>query len=118
MNFIKDTYAAGTTAVDIGAEATKNDFFGFTCVGNIVSNIVAAGFLVSGVIVFLYIVWGGFDYLSSGGDKGKIESGQKRITAAIIGLAIVASSWAIYQLVIYFFGINLDNLCTDNPIGN
>ena len=118
IKHISQAIATGTTTVDIGAEATKYDFFGFTCIGHLVSNLVAAGFLASGVIVFVFLVWGGIDYLSSGGDKTKIADAQKRITSAIIGLAIVASSWAIYQLIIYFFGINLDNLCTDNPIGN
>ncbi len=118
IKLISQVHAAGSTIVDIGSEANKNEFFGFTCIGHLVSNLVAAGFIASGVIVFAMLVWGGIDFLSSGGDKTKIADAQKRISAAVIGLAIVASSWAIYQLLIYFFGINLDNLCTENPIGN
>lgn len=113
--FVKTALAAESTTVDIGSQTSG--FFGYTCIGHLVSNLVAAAFLVSGIIVFVYLVWGGVDYLSSGGDKGKIESAQKRISAAIIGLAIVASSWAIYQILIVFFGINLNSLCTSNPIG-
>ena len=116
-SIIKNLYASTNTTVDIGSEATKGNFFGYTCIGHLVSNLVAAGFLVSGVIFFLYLVWGGMDYLSSGGDKGKIESGQKRISSALIGLAIVASSWAIYQLVLIFFGVDVDKICSANPVG-
>lgn len=120
MNFslISTVLAAETTNVNIGAEATKNGFFGYTCIGHLVSNIAAAGFIASGVAFFLILVMGGMNYLTSGGDKGKITESQQRITAGLIGLAIVASSYAIYTLVLTFFGINLDNLCTSNPIGN
>jgi len=40
------------------------------------------------------------------------------ISAALIGLAIVASSYAVYMIVLEFFGINLDALCTESPLGN
>lgn len=108
---------AADITVDIGAEATKNNFFGYTCIGHLVSNAVAAAFIVSGIAFFGLFVWGGVDWLMSGGDKGKIEQAQKRISAALIGLAIVASSYAVYTIVLTFFGINLDALCTDNPLG-
>lgn len=110
-------YAADDTLVDIGSEATKNGFFGYTCIGHLVSNIVSAGFTISGIAFFLIFVMGGVEYLTSGGDKGKTGQAQQRITAALIGLTIVASSWAIYQIVLTFFGINLDNLCTSSPLG-
>ncbi len=115
---IKSVYAAGTadTTVDIGSQTSG--FFGYTCIGHLVSNLVAAAFIVSGVAFFVIFVMGGVQYLTSGGDKGKTGEAQGRITAALIGLTIVASSWAIYKLVLYFFGINLDSLCTSNPIGN
>lgn len=117
MTKIISSVLADTTVVDIGTEATRDNFFGYTCIGNLVSNLVAAGFLVSGVIFFVYLVWGGIDYLNSGGDKGKIDGAQKRISSALIGLTIVASSWAIYQLVLVFFGIDVDKICSANPVG-
>lgn len=116
LSFVKPIYAASDTVVDIGSQTSG--FFGYTCIGHLVSNIAAAGFIAAGVMVFLYLVWGGVDYISSGGDKTKIADAQKRISSAVVGLAIVAASWAIYQVVIYFFGIDLNSLCTANPVGN
>jgi len=104
--------------LSIGEMATKNNFFGYTCIGHLVSNLVAAAFIVAGIAFFVYLVMGGIQWLTSGGDKGKIESSQKMISAALIGLAIVASSYAVYMIVLTFFGITLDALCTDNPLGN
>jgi hypothetical protein len=114
---VRLVHAADSGLVDIGTEATRNNFFGYTCIGHLVSNSVAAAFIFSGVAFFGFLVWGGVDWLVSGGDKAKVESAQKRISAALVGLAIVASSYAIYIIVLDFFGINLDALCTANPLG-
>jgi len=118
INFISQALAADDIELLIGKEATKNNFFGYTCIGHLVSNLVAAAFIVSGIAFFVYLVMGGVQWLTSGGDKAKIESSQKMISAALIGLAIVASSYAVYMIVLEFFGINLDALCTENPLGN
>lgn len=109
--------APSGNVVDIGGEVTKNNFFGFTCIGQLLSNGVSAAFIFSGIAFFAFLVWAGVDWLTSGGDKTKVESAQKRISSALIGLTIVASSYAVYMVVLDFFGINLDTLCTDNPLG-
>ncbi len=118
IKLISQVMAAGDIELPIGEMATKNNFFGYTCIGHLVSNLVSASFIISGIAFFIYLVWGGIEYLTSGGDKGKTESARNRITAALIGLAIVASSYAVYMIVLEFFGINLDALCTANPLGN
>jgi hypothetical protein len=104
--------------VDIGAEVTKGGFFGYTCIGNLVSNTVSVAFIVAAVAFFAFLVIGGMEWLTSSGDKTKIDTAQKRITNAVIGLAIVAASYAIYTLVLDFFGIDLSALCTANPVGS
>jgi hypothetical protein len=104
--------------VDIGTEVTKGGFFGYTCIGNLVSNTVSVAFIVAAVAFFAFLVIGGMEWLTSSGDKTKIDTAQKRITNAVIGLAIVAASYAIYTLVLDFFGIDLSALCTANPVGS
>lgn len=118
IKLISQVYAGENIVLPIGEEATKNNFFGYTCIGPLVSNLVSAAFIISGIAFFIFLVMGGMEWLTSGGDKVKVEGAQKRITSALIGLAIVASSYAVYQLVLLFFGINLDALCTDAPLGN
>ncbi|HSV94909.1 MAG TPA: hypothetical protein VLH94_03000 [Spirochaetia bacterium] len=108
---------AADQVVDIGTEVTKGNFFGFTCIGNFVSNAISVAFIIAGIAAFVYLVIGGINWLTSGGDKVKIDTAQKMITNALIGLAIVAASYAVYTLVLEFFGIDLSALCTDNPVG-
>lgn len=118
IRIVSQVLAASDIELPIGENVTRNNFFGYTCIGHLVSNIVSAAFIISGIAFFLILVMGGVEYLTSGGDKGKVESSQKRISSALIGLAIVASSYAVYMLVLEFFGINLNALCTQNPLGN
>jgi predicted small integral membrane protein len=102
--------------VDIEKEVTG--FFGFTCISNLVGNAISISFIIAAIVTFIFLVVGGMNWLTSGGDKAKVETAQKMITNAIIGLAIVAASYAIYLIVLDFFGIDLSKLCTDNPVGS
>lgn len=97
---------AGSFSVNIGDE-TKSRVAINTDLGSFVSKSVSAVILVAGLATFMYLLYGGIQWISSGGDKGKIEEARNKITNGIIGLAIVASAWAVYLLVDYFFGIGL-----------
>jgi hypothetical protein len=115
IHLVTSAFAADQV-VNIGEQASKGNFFGYTCIGNIVSNAASVAFIVSGIATFALLVVGGVNWLTSGGDKTKIQSAQQSITNALIGLAIVAASWAIYKLVLSFFGIDLSKICTSNPV--
>ena len=116
INLLPQVFAAGTNRVDIETPATANNFFGYTCIANLISNLISVSLMISAVVFFAFLVMGGLGWLTSSGDKAQVENAQKKITNALIGLVIIASSWAIYQLVLYFFGINLDNICSTTPV--
>jgi hypothetical protein len=114
INFVPLAFAIDQT-VDIGQEVTG--FFGYTCIGNLVSNGVSIAFIVAAIAFFVFLVVGGLEWLTSGGDKTKIEQARSMISNALIGLTIIAVSYAVFTLVLDFFGIDLSALCTDNPVG-
>lgn len=66
---------------------------------------------IAALLVFAYLLWGGIQWITSGGDKGKTEEARNKITAAIIGLAVLAASYAIFRLVLAFLGVG-------NPLDN
>ena len=91
--------------------------------GNLtIAGLIAAGInaaiLVSALAVLLYLILGGFQWLTSGGDKGKTEQARNKITSALIGLLIVLASWAIYNLILQFFGINLEDVAGGIGLNN
>jgi hypothetical protein len=73
--------------------------------------------VVAAIIFFFMLVFGGIKWITSGGDKGQTEAARNQITAALIGLVIVFSAWAILQIVGTFFQIDLFNLNLMNAVG-
>lgn len=103
----KTAYAAsGSFSVNIGDE-TQSRVAINTDLGSFVSKSISAVILVAGLATFMYLVYGGIQWIMAGGDKGKLEEARAKITNGIIGLAIVASAWAVYLLLDYFFGIGI-----------
>jgi len=54
-------------------------------------------------ITVIFVLWGGFTLLTSGGSVDRIASGKKTITAAIVGLVIILVAWAAVNILITFF---------------
>jgi len=65
-------------------------------------------FITIGSIAFIiYFVMGGIEWLTSGGDKTKVQEAQKRISSATIGLTILVGSYAIIYFVQSALKINI-----------
>lgn len=74
---------------------------------NIITFLITASLIVAAVVFFFMLVWGGIEWITSGGDKAGNENARKKITNALVGLAIVFSAWAIVTLIKVVFGIDL-----------
>ncbi len=82
--------------------------------GTMFSSMLNVVMLVAALLVFAYMIWGGIEWITSGGDKGKAESARNKLTAAIIGLVIVAASYAVVTLVVQFLGFGSFNDVFEN----
>lgn len=74
--------------------------------GNLVSNGLRIMYIFAGLAVLVFIVWGAFDWITSGGDKEKVAAAQKKITNSLIGLALLALSAFIVSLAGQIAGID------------
>lgn len=88
----------------------------FTVQGLVIA-IVRLLFVAAAVIFFIWLLLGGIQWILSGGDKQKTEAARNQITAALIGLVIVFSAWAIAQLLKQLFGVDILNLQI-TPVGS
>jgi len=79
-------------------------------IGSMLSAIVQLIMVVAALAFFFMLVIGGVQWLVSGGDKAGTEGAKNRITAALIGLVIVFSAWAITSLIEKFFDIHILNV--------
>lgn len=62
---------------------------------------------LGGVAFLIFLIWGGIEWLTAGGDKGRIETAQKMISNAFIGLAVLIGSYAIALFIQAAFKINI-----------
>jgi hypothetical protein len=62
--------------------------------------------VIAALLVFFYLIWGGLQWISSGGDKTKVEAARQKIIAAVVGLIILASSYAVLLLSLNFLGFS------------
>ncbi len=77
----------------IGGGATTKVNNAIALVVNIFSGLVA-------VVSVIMIIYGGFRYITSGGDSGKISNAKNTIIYALIGLVVVALAQFIVQFVL------------------
>lgn len=74
--------------------------------------------ILGGLLVLIFLVWGAFDWLSSGGSEKKLEGAKTKITNAVIGMIILAGSFAIVNLVEYFTGFSIIEIVWPTPPTN
>ncbi len=86
-------------------------------IGSLITGVLNFVMLIAAILVFMYLIMGGIEWITSGGDKSKTESARNKITAAIIGLVVLAASYAILQLALNFLGFEggLQELFNEPP---
>jgi len=74
--------------------------------GSIISELTQNYILtIAGIILLLYLIYGGFQFLTSGGDPKKAQEAQSKITQAIIGFVIIFAAYWIVQIVANVLGL-------------
>jgi hypothetical protein len=97
--------------LDLGNEAVKQQapyvLEGGGGLGNFTATVLSGLFIVAALLVFFYLIWGAFDWITSDGEKGKTEKARGKITGAIIGLLVLASTLAIFALIQKIFNFQV-----------
>ena len=88
-------------------ESQASPFFKITNLGTFFYNLFQVLLIVAALSTFFYLLWGGIEYITSGGNQEKTKTAKDKITQALIGLAITASVWLIWRLVLYFLGVTV-----------
>lgn len=78
--------------------------------GDILGFLLSLLLIISILISFAFIIWGGINRITSEGDKAKLESSRKMIIYAILGLIIVFLSFFAIRLVGGALGIDFLNI--------
>jgi hypothetical protein len=97
-----DAYSEGSGATVDGTGAINNlELF--------ISNIMGFMTALGSVFFVIYFVTGSFEWVTSGGDKGKTEKARNRMMNGALGLVLLVASYGIIGLVGSFVGLDLLN---------
>lgn len=73
----------------------------------IFGNIVGVALEFAGIVLFIMLIVGGFNYITSGGNPQQAEAAKKTITFAIFGIILLVISFLILRLIYQFTGVDV-----------
>lgn len=80
---------------------------GYIFFGTITPKLIGLLLAFGAITFFFMFIWGAISWVLSGGDKAHVENAKNRVTSALIGIVLLASSFAIIGFIEKFFGINI-----------
>ena len=103
---IQSTPVAPAAKPEAGPAPAQANSYGFpdllqgAKIPELVNRLVYATLSVVGALFFVMFLWGGVMYLTAGGTADRVKKATQTLTNAVIGLVIVAFSYALVTFVI------------------
>ncbi|MFH1142499.1 MAG: pilin [Candidatus Uhrbacteria bacterium] len=82
------------------AAVTLVDPLGEASIPVIIGRVISAALGLSGSAALLMFVYGGFLWLTSGGEKDRVDKGKKTLVWAIIGIVVIFAAYVIVDNLI------------------
>ena len=73
-------------------------------IGRLITQIINIAFAIGVLLTLAYLIWGAFNWITSGGDKSKTGEARSKIIAAVVGLILLAAAWGLLNLVLQIIG--------------
>jgi hypothetical protein len=89
------SYAQADELAEVGEESGLGD----EDLRVIIAKLIRTFLTFLGIIAVVIILWGGFTWMTAGGDADKVGTAKKILINGVIGLAIVMMSYAITTFV-------------------
>ncbi|MBI2051826.1 hypothetical protein HYT33_03645 [Candidatus Roizmanbacteria bacterium] len=95
--------------VKIGGQTIRGPLGGgINTLGDVINRVMTVLVPFAAVVLFLVLVWGGYDFVLSGGNPEKVKKGKAKITTALVGFLLLVFSFLIVRLVSQIFGLGTD----------
>ena len=78
--------------------------------GPMVGKVVTILLIIAAVVSLFFLVYGGIRWVTSSGDKTKVEAARNTIISALVGLIIAFLAYFIFSVVLNFFGLTPQTL--------
>lgn len=74
-------------------------------IANLLTPIIQNILILLALASFIFILFAGFNYITSQGDKGKVEQATNMLNYAIVGLVLAVAAYVLTQIVFRVGGI-------------
>jgi len=91
---------ASAASLDLGMNFGETLGMGTRDIRQTIASIINVALGLLGIVSVIIILYGGFRYMISQGDKTKTEEARKIIISGVIGLVIILAAYAIASFVI------------------
>jgi len=100
-------------AQEINLSIADNESFG--SLGEVTAETIISGSIVALLIIasigfFFMLAIGGIKWITSGGDKEKVDGAKRQITGSLLGVGIIFSAWALVSLIEVFFNVDITSM--------
>jgi len=72
----------------------------------IITGAINLALATGGLLFFAMLIFGGFRYLTAGGDEKAAQEARRSLTNAVVGLIIIVVAFLVAQLLFAVFGLN------------
>ena len=103
MKYLALTIPGNNGSIDIKAPSDIMSTGGPHTLDNIISAGLNLAMVVAVIACLLMLILGGFNWITSEGDKQKVASARNRILFSVIGLIVVFISFMIINIIYTFF---------------
>ena len=70
-------------------------------------NLLNAIMMLGLLVMFIYLIWGAFEWITAAGDSGKITKARDRMLQAVAGVIVLSATLAVFRFVQEFIGIEV-----------
>ena len=67
------------------------------------SNLILLAYVIATILALSFLIWGGIRWVTSSGDKTKVQAARNTLLYAIIGLIIIFLSYFIINIITFIF---------------
>lgn len=90
-----------------GAKPATSGTAALTQVTGAISAIIGFITITAGIWFMFQLLFGGYEWITSGGDAKKLQSARERITHGFFGLTIIIAAWSLLAVTGQFFGYDI-----------
>ena len=91
------------------SEGSAEGFNALTNLEAFISNLIGFMTALGALLFVIYFVLGAYEWISSGGDKGKLEKARNRMMYGILGMILIVGSYSLIGLLSGIIGIDFLN---------